>query len=177
MSAPTPSDLDYTQTLQGAYDDAKGAFRVEAQITAPLDVNGEVLVDVKAEDGDSVLLAGTTNGSPTGPVQYVKVNPDGSINVTETATIVSTSANLSSITSLTSSQIIFTLNTARKGFILFNNSTANCFIAFASTASSSLFTIQLNSGMTYQDEGTIYVGPISAIWASANGFLAVTELV
>jgi hypothetical protein len=81
MPAPKPSDLDYTQTLQGAYDDAAGAFRVEAEITAPIDVNGEVLVDIRASDGDSVLLAGTTDGTPTGPVQYVKVNPDGAINV------------------------------------------------------------------------------------------------
>jgi hypothetical protein len=81
MPAPAASDLDYSQCIQGAYDDAKGALRVEAEIIAPIDVNGEVLVDIRASDGDSVLLAGTTNGTPTGTVQYVKVNPDGAINV------------------------------------------------------------------------------------------------
>jgi len=81
MPIPTPSDLDYSQCIQGAYDDATGRLRVEASITAPVDINGEVLVDIRAEDGDSVLLAGTTTGTPTGPVQYVKVNPDGAINV------------------------------------------------------------------------------------------------
>lgn len=87
MAAPTPSDLDYSQCIQGSYDEPNGRLRVDAAITAPLDVNGEVLVDVRAGDGDSVLIYGTTNGQTTGTPQVLKVNPDGSINVnTDTPT-------------------------------------------------------------------------------------------
>lgn len=91
MSAPTPSDLDYGQCIQGSYDDANGRLRVDAAITAPLDVNGEVLVDIRADDGDSVLVYGTQNGQPNGTIQVLKINPDGSINIntdTPTAKIV-----------------------------------------------------------------------------------------
>jgi hypothetical protein len=85
MAAPKPSDLDFSQCIQGAYNDSDGALRVD--INAPLDVNGEVLVDVRAGDGDSVLIYGTTDGETTGTPQIVKVNPDGSLNVD--ATVVS----------------------------------------------------------------------------------------
>lgn len=81
MAKPTPSDLDFSQCIQGAYDEPNGRLRVDAAITAPLDVNGEVLVDVRASDGDSVLVYGTTDGTTGGPQQVLKVNADGSINV------------------------------------------------------------------------------------------------
>lgn len=81
MAAPTPSDLDFSQCIQGSYDEPNGRLRVDAAITAPLDVNGEVLVDIRATDGDSVLVYGTINGQPTGTPQVLKVNPDGSINI------------------------------------------------------------------------------------------------
>lgn len=220
MAAPTPSDLDFSQCIQGAYDDANGRLRVDAAITAPLDVDGEVLVDIRAEDHDSVLLAGTTNGTPGGTVQYVKVNPDGSIdvnatfagtigtvdqgnpntisnawpvlitdgtdsinvnpdgsiNVANVTNVVSTTATLTNKTSSTSSQVVLAINTSRKGFILYNDSTEICYIAFAATASSSSYSILLNSNMTYQNEAIIYNGIISCIWAAANGFLRITEL-
>lgn len=244
MAAPLPSNLDFEQCIRGAYIDATGQLRVNAQISAPLDVNGEVLVDIRAEDGDSVLLAGTTNGSPGGTVQYIKVNPDGSINVTaafssfsvssvdqgapnsinnawpvkltdgtdtvnvnpdgslniapikitdgtdllsinpdgslnvaNVTNIVANTATLTNIASSTSSQIVLAVNTNRKGFILFNDSTANCYVAFASTASSSSYTMYLNQRMTYQNEAVMYTGVISAIWDAANGFLRTTELI
>lgn len=221
MSAPTPSDLDFNQCIQGSYDESLGALRTTAKIIAPIDVNGEVLVDIRAEDHDSVLLAGTLNGLPGGTVQYIKVNSDGSLNVTATfagtigtvdqgnpntlangwpveltdgihkasvnvdgslnvanvTSVVSNTATLSNITSQVTTQVILASNPVRKGFILFNDSTANCFIAFAATATTSAFTIFLNPTMTYQNEAIIYTGIMSALWSSANGFLRVTELI
>src|SRR5580692_6159857 len=81
MSAPTPSDLDFSQCIQGAYNAEDGSLRVDASIVAPLDVNGDVLVDIRATDGDSVLVYGTTNAQTTGTLQVLLINPDGSINV------------------------------------------------------------------------------------------------
>lgn len=84
MAAPTPSDLDFSQCIQGAYEDATGRLRVDAQITAPLDVNGEVLVDIRASDGDSVLVVGTEDATTTGTQHVLKINPDGSVNANVT---------------------------------------------------------------------------------------------
>lgn len=102
MAAPAPSQLDYGQVLQGSYDEANGRLRVDAAITAPIDMNGEVLVDIRAEDGDSVLLTGTSDGTPSGSVQYVKVNPDGSFNVDATIVSSTNTAVVSQFNSITS---------------------------------------------------------------------------
>lgn len=112
-----------------------------------------------------------TNGTNT-----ASVNADGSLNVANVTSVISTTAAITSITSSTSTQTVLAVNAARKGFIVFNDSTANCFIAFAATASSSAFTLFLNPNMSYQNEAIIYTGVISAIWSAANGFLRVTEL-
>jgi hypothetical protein len=93
MSAPTPSDLDASQCIQGAYDDANGRLRVDASITAPLDINGEVLVDIRATDGDSVLVVGTEDGTPTGTQHVLKVAPDGTL-ITNTTLIGTTNVNI-----------------------------------------------------------------------------------
>lgn len=176
MSTPAASDLDFGQCIQGAFDDANGRLRVDAAISAPLDIDGEVLVDVRAEDGDSVLIVGTQDGTPTGVLQIPKINSDGSFNVKNVANVVSTTANLSNVTSSTSTQLILSSNPNRKGFIMFNDSNETCFISFASTSSTSLFTIFLSTKMTYQNEAIIYSGPISVIWQIADGTLRVTEL-
>lgn len=176
MPKPVPSDLDFGQVLQGSFDEANGRLRVDAEITAPLDINGEVLVDVRAEDGDSVIFKGTQDGTPSGTLQIPKVNVDGSLNVTNVANVISTTANLTNITSTISSQLILNSNPNRKGFIMFNDSNETCFISFASSSSTTLFTIFLSTKMTYQNEAIIYTGPISVIWTIADGTLRVTEL-
>lgn len=81
MSAPSPSKLDLEQCIQGSFDDQSGKLRVDAQLTAPLDINGELAVDIRATDGDSVLIVGTEDATPTGTQNVVKVNSDGSLNV------------------------------------------------------------------------------------------------
>lgn len=107
MAAPTPSDLDFSQVLQGSYDEANGRLRVDAAITAPLDVNGEVLVDIRASDGDSVIVYGTQDGTPTGTIQPLKINPDGSIDVvvSESTLPRNVISNFSSITSVVSGSL------------------------------------------------------------------------
>lgn len=103
MSAPLPSNLDFEQCIRGAYEDATGTLRTSATITAPLSVNGEVLVDIRATDGDSVLIVGTEDATTTGIQHVVKVNADGSLNVNATPgsakTIFSTYSAVTSVPS------------------------------------------------------------------------------
>ena len=80
--AINPSDLDFSQCIRGAYDDATSALRVNAQITAPLDMNGQILVDISATDGDSVIVYGTQSGTSGGTLQPLKLNSDGTVPVT-----------------------------------------------------------------------------------------------
>ena len=199
------TQLDSQQVIRQVYDETTDRLRVETNATVVAGAM-EVLITsdddnilvVGTEDGtktgtqhvlrvapngDAIVDQGAPNTvANSWPVKVTDgtdtlvVNPDGSINFNQTTTVIANNATLSNITSSTSSQLIFSSSVNRKGFIFYNDSTSNCYIAFASTASSSAFTILLNSGMTYQNEAIIYTGSISVVWATANGFLRVTEL-
>jgi hypothetical protein len=113
----------------------------------------------------------------TDGIDTATINADGSINVANVVSVIASTASLTSISSSTSSQTVLAANPVRKGFLLFNDSTATCYVAFAATSSTALFTMKLIPGMTYQNEAIIYTGVMSAIWDVANGALRVTELV
>ena len=70
MAAPSPSRLDANQVLQGAYDEATGRLRTDAQATV---VNADIDVSLDATE-DNVAIA-----DPDG--NFLEINPNGSINV------------------------------------------------------------------------------------------------
>lgn len=84
-------------------------------------------------------------------------------------------AALSQVTSTTSSQVILAANTSRKEAVIFNNSTANLYLAFTGTASTSAFTVKLATNTAYALPMPLYKGVISGIWDAANGTAQVTE--
>lgn len=87
---------------------------------------------------------------------------------------VSTAA-LSAVPASTSSVQVLPSNPNRNGLIVYNNSNASCFLAFAASSSTGLFSELLDPGSTYEMPEPIYTGVISAIWTAANGQLQVTE--
>jgi hypothetical protein len=112
---------------------------------------------------------------------HVKIGnkTDEPITITGNITAVSpiaSSATLTSLASSTSTQTVLVANSNRRGFILVNESTANCYIAFAATTTTTAYTILLNANMTYQNEAQIYIGDISCKWSAVNGSLRITEL-
>lgn len=150
-------------------------------------VNADGSINTNATFSGTITIGAVDQGAPntvgnawpiklTDGVDTASINPDGSINVANVTSVVSSTATLSNLTASTSSQMVLAANPLRKGFILFNDSTSNCFIAFAATTTTSAFSIFLNSNMTYQNEAIIYTGNISALWTTATGFLRITEL-
>ncbi len=84
-------------------------------------------------------------------------------------------AALTQVTSSTSSVTILAANTNRKEALIFNNSTANLFLAFTGTASVTAFTVKLAAGGSYALPMPLYKGVISGIWDAVNGTAQVTE--
>lgn len=84
-------------------------------------------------------------------------------------------ATLSSISSSTSSQAVVAANPGRKGLILVNDSTANAYVAFAATATTSVYTLKMEAASTWILQAPVHTGAISVIWDAANGSLKVTE--
>jgi hypothetical protein len=86
------------------------------------------------------------------------------------------SATLSSVASSASSVALLASNSARRGMLVFNDSTAVLFLAYAATATTSAYTVQITPNGYWEMPKPIYPGAISGIWASANGNLRITEL-
>lgn len=78
---PFRTQLDTQQIFERSFNADIDRIRVDAAITAPLSVDGELLVDIRAADGDSALIVGTEDATLTGIQHVVKVNADGSLNV------------------------------------------------------------------------------------------------
>lgn len=68
MAAPTPSTLDANQCIQGSFDEANGALRIEGILP-----QGAVEVAIDASS-DNIAIKDPTSG------YTLKVNADGSIN-------------------------------------------------------------------------------------------------
>lgn len=170
--------------IQGAVSSSAPSYTTGTTQPLSLTTSGALRVGLTIS---SIEIGTVDQGSPntvanawpiklTDGVDTATVNTDGSINVANVTSVIATTATITSISSSTSSQTVLASNGNRKGFLLFNDSTQSCYVSFASTSSTSTFTMLLISGMTYQNEAIIYTGVISAIWSSANGALRVTEL-
>lgn len=91
--------------------------------------------------------------------------------------ITASTATLSSVTSSASTGVVLAANTSRKNATFFNESTAILYLAFAATATTTAYTVQIAASGYYElPIGSVYTGVISGIWSSANGACRVTEL-
>jgi hypothetical protein len=88
----------------------------------------------------------------------------------------SSASVLTNVASSASSGVLLAANPARKGCIIFNDSTATLYIAYAPTCSATAYTYQIASQQTFESPSLIYQGIISGVWASANGYARITEL-
>ncbi len=87
MAAPLPSKLDLPQILQRVYDEARGTLRVDSTATI-----GDISIAVDLDPTeDGIYIADKDSGNK------LKINGDGSINVTFIADNVSTVPSISNI--------------------------------------------------------------------------------
>ena len=84
-------------------------------------------------------------------------------------------AGVTSIDSVTSVTQILPANYDRRGFSIYNESTAILYIKFGPDASSSDYTVPLVASAFYEAPYT-YSGIVTGVWASVNGSAKVTEV-
>lgn len=80
-----------------------------------------------------------------------------------------------SVASSASSVSLLAANAARRGAVMFNDSTQACYVTFGATATSSNFTYKLFPSQTLVFDVPVYPGAVSGIWDSANGNMRITE--
>ncbi len=92
----------------------------------------------------------------------------------------STTGTKASVTSAATSTALVAANTNRKTLIITNESTAVLYIDLTGgTASATSYSVSLGptaSSVSPSFTITNFTGPVTGIWASANGFARITEL-
>lgn len=82
---------------------------------------------------------------------------------------------LTSVASAASSTSLLAANTARRGAMIFNESTAILYVALAASASVTAYTYQIPAG-GYWEVPALYTGAVFGIWAAANGSARITQI-
>lgn len=113
--------------------------------------------------------AATAASTPVNIASDQTVPVSAALDSTSSATLTQVAGSATSVSVLAS-------NAARKGAIFFNASTQICYLAFAATATSSAYTVQMAANSTYIMDKPIYTGVVSGIWVSANGNMIITAL-
>ena len=94
--------------------------------------------------------------------------------VTEVGTDV---AALTSVASSATSVVLLAANPDQVGALIHNDSAETLRIAYAATASDTLFTVPINPGYTWVMTGDAkWRGVISGIWEAADGAARITEI-
>lgn len=95
-----------------------------------------------------------------------------SIPVVEGSSATATTAN---VASNAASVQFLALNTARTGFLVYNDGSDNIFLKYGTTASATSFTVKIPAGGTWEDPFK-YTGRIDGIWDVATGSARITEI-
>ncbi len=85
-------------------------------------------------------------------------------------------ANLSNVTSSASSGSLLAANTARRGVIIHNDSTATLYLKYGATASNSSYTVKIPADAYWEMPLPTYTGVLDGIWSAANGAARITEM-
>lgn len=123
-----------------------------------------------------ILVTGSLTPTGTQNVNVISPNPlpvTGTLVITEG--VVATSVVTRVLSSITS-QTLVTMNTARQGLLLYNDSTATQYVKFGPTATNTDFTVILVPKVFYEVAQPIFIGQIDVISSSTNGAIQVTEL-
>ena len=85
------------------------------------------------------------------------------------------SATLASVTAATTSTTILAASSSTHNAVVYNDSTAVLYLAFAATASTTAYTVQVPAGGYFEMPKPAYQGIITGIWSAANGAARVTS--
>jgi hypothetical protein len=87
-------------------------------------------------------------------------------------------ATVTSVNDAATNQTLLSLNAARKGFILFNDSTQIAYVKLGTTATTADYSYQIPPNGFYESVGVgVYTGRIDCIWAAdGTGAMKITEL-
>lgn len=168
-----------TQPVSGTItaNAGSGTFTVSGTVTANAGTGNFTIIQSTASSLNATVVGLGSAGSPSGGVLSVQgVSGGQAIPVSGTFTTDRASTStLTSVAGVTSSVSLLASNANRVSATFWNDSTSLAYIALASTASTTAYTIKMFPG-AYWELPITYTGAVSAIWGSANGNMRITEL-
>lgn len=117
---------------------------------------------------------------PSTPVTGTFWQATQPVSVAATVATQETRTSTSAVTSVSASVTtgtLLALNANRRQAMIYNDSTANLYLKFGATASTTSFTIKIAGGGYYELPQPIYTGVLDGIWDSATGAARITELI
>jgi hypothetical protein len=140
-----------------------GSDLVQTQAVALVDVAGVAVVAAPGTSTASALaLQGVTGGVPV------------SVTIADDASL--TTAATTSVAASVTSVVLLAANANRDAGSVFNDSvSATLYLAYAATASTTAYKVQLGPGAYFEFPQPIYVGTISGIWTNAIGNARISE--
>jgi hypothetical protein len=124
------------------------------------DISSVYYQRIKIVHGSDGVNDGDTSTSNGLPVQHHRVS----------------SATLSNVSGSASSVSLLASNSSRKGATIFNDSSADLYVKYGATASTSSFTVKIAAAGYWEMPWPVYTGAIDGIWGSATGAARITEL-
>lgn len=86
-------------------------------------------------------------------------------------------ATLTNVNDTASNTTLVAATSARKGLMVFNDSTSDLYLKYGATASTTSFTVKIGAGAFWEMPSPIYTGIVDGIWsADASGAARITEL-
>ncbi len=159
-------------------------------VTVPLSFANVSATTATSTTSAGVLLTGTLNfryfrlnvtgisaGTTSGVIEFFSYYVAQTVLPVNPVQQSTGSAAITSVASSATTVSLLVSNGSRKGVIITNDGTANLFLAYASTASTTAFTVKLPPSAVWEmPPPPIYTGAISGIWDSAAGSARITEL-
>lgn len=125
--------------------------------------------------GSVTIAAGAAAIGSVAVSNFPVTQPVSIAGVVSTTSAAATVGTLSNIAGSAASVTLLTSNAARKGFSIFNDSTAILKVSFSATASATSFSFLLQPNAFFENSA-LYTGIVTGIWAAAAGSARVTEL-
>jgi len=85
-------------------------------------------------------------------------------------------ADVTSVSADDSSVSILASNADRLGVLIFNDSQANLYLKYGTSASTSSFTVKIPAGAYWEMPDPVYTGALTGVWDSVSGAARITEL-
>lgn len=139
-------------------------------------------IDVDPGTSGSKQPVATDDCGAAGHFQRIKldVGTDGVSSPVTSATgmpiPVATVGGSDSVASSATNVTLIAANTSRKGFTIYNDSTAILYVKFGATASATSFHVKMAAGDYYESPaGVNYTGIVDGIWDAADGNARIGE--